>query len=121
MLLTPVQAATCCLLFVASSALAQEHHHPPEHTPLHEHFYSRWMRPDMPTVSCCNLTDCAPTEAKMIAGRWWAKRHQDGKWLPIPPEKIELNRDSPDGRSHLCVQPPGSTDTVWCFIAGSGT
>jgi len=31
---------------------------------LHEMFYSTWMMPDHPNVSCCNKQDCYPTEAR---------------------------------------------------------
>jgi hypothetical protein len=32
---------------------AQEHHHPPQDQATHEKFYSTWMMPDAPHVSCC--------------------------------------------------------------------
>lgn len=99
---------------VLTPALAQDHHHPPQDAVLHDIFYSTWMRPDQPTVSCCNKVDCAPAEARMTSGGWVARRRNDTQWFRIPPEKIELNRDSPDGRSHLCA-----ADKVFCFIAGT--
>jgi hypothetical protein len=34
-------------------------------------------------------------------GQWWAFRREDDKYIPVPWEKVERNRDSPDGRSHL--------------------
>jgi hypothetical protein len=104
-----------------SPAFAQAHHHPPEHAQLHENFYRDWMRPDQPTVSCCNLKDCYPTEARFTNGKWFARRREDGNWLFVPPTKIELNRDSPDGRNHMCAHPPGASDVPLCFIPGGGT
>lgn len=96
---------------------AQEHHHPPQHAQLHNDFYRGWMRPDQPLVSCCSNLDCAPAEARMMNGQWVARKYGETVWHRIPPEKVEYNRDSPDGRSHLC----SGGDLVFCFIAGSGT
>jgi hypothetical protein len=109
------------VIIIGAAASAQEHHHPKEHEELHYRFYSTWMMPDNPKRSCCNQQDCYPTEARYSNGTWYAKRREDGKWLRVPPEKVEQNRDSPDGRSHICA-PPASlgADTVFCFKEGSG-
>jgi hypothetical protein len=108
----------------ASTAQAQEHrHHPPEDMPIHERFYSTWYMPDQPTKSCCNKADCYPTDVKYIEGQTYARRREDGKWLPIPASKVERNRDNPDGRNHLCAPPPqtyGDGDVVFCFALGGG-
>jgi hypothetical protein len=106
------------LLALTVPALAQEHHHPAETiTGATGLFYETWMRPDMPSQSCCNRSDCATvSEVKRIGNRWQARRKSDGKWLTIPPEKVEEGRDSPDGQSHLC----SVGTTVFCFIAGAG-
>ena len=81
-------------------------------------FYPTWQMPDAPHVSCCSENDCAPARKARQdpMGIWHAQRDSDGKWFAIPPEKVELNRDSPDGRSHLCVL----ADRVLCFVAGQG-
>lgn len=80
------------------------------------------MRPDHPDLSCCGQYDCYPTEARNKHGVWFAKRREDGEWLRVPPQKIEHNRDSPDGRSHLCAPGPERVYLVdvFCFIAGNG-
>ena len=109
--------AAAAALALTALAHAQDHRHPPEHAAIHERFYSNWMRPDMPRVSCCNKQDCAPVRhARQVSGRWQAQRESDGAWLDVPPEKVEQNRDSPDGRSHLC----SIGMTVICFVAGIG-
>ena len=49
---------------------------------------------------------------------------QDGKYIPIPPDKVERNRDNPDGRNHLCAPPPNvlhPSNTVFCFALGGAT
>jgi hypothetical protein len=118
---------SCCLL-AGLPLQAQEGqatlHHPPQDQWLHEKFYSTWHMPDNPSASCCNDADCYPTEIQYIDGNIYAKRREDGKYIPIPPEKVERNRDNPDGRNHLCAPPPNSlhpSDTVYCFALGGAT
>jgi len=102
-----LSSGLCCVL--AMPAMAQDgenhaaRHHPPQDMPMHEKFYSTWHMPDRPYVSCCNDADCYPTEIKYVDGTIYAKRREDGKYIPIPPEKVERNRDNPDGRNHLCL------------------
>jgi len=113
---------TLGLVFVASAAAAQ-HRHPPQDAALHEQFYSTWYMPDNPAMSCCNSADCYPTEIKYLGGSIYARRREDGKYILIPPQKVERNRDNPDGRNHLCAPPPTSVnavDTVFCFSLGGG-
>ena len=101
-----------------------ERHHPPQDMALHEKFYSTWHMPDNPSLSCCNNADCYPTDIKYVDGHIYAKRREDGKYILIPPQKVEHNRDNPDGRNHLCAPPPslsGSPDTVYCFALGGAT
>jgi hypothetical protein len=101
-----------------------EHRHPPEDMALHEKFYSTWHMPDNPALSCCNNADCYPTDVKYVDGKIYAQRREDGKYILIPPQKVERSRDNPDGRNHLCAPPPGpsnSSDTVYCFALGGAT
>jgi hypothetical protein len=112
---------------LAIHASAQEHHagHPVADLPIHEKFYSTWFMPDDPTKSCCNKADCYPTEAIFKDGQWFARRREDGKYIPVPWKKVERNRDNPDGRSHVCMPPPTAKGypphTVFCFSIGAGT
>ena len=120
----------CCLLATAP-ARPQEvgegpatRHHPPKDQWLHEKFYLTWHMPDNPSASCCNDADCYPTEIKLLDGNIYAKRREDGKYILVPPQKVERNRDNPDGRNHLCAPPPmayNPTDTVYCFALGGAT
>src|ERR1700716_3269874 len=121
----------CLYSLFAVPGLAQEagqgrplHQHPPQDRLLHERFYSRWHMPDNPAMSCCNEADCYPTEIKYIHGDIYAKRREDGKYIAIPPQKVERNRDNPDGLNHLCAPPPSvyhPSDTVYCFALGGAT
>jgi hypothetical protein len=100
------------------------HRHPPQDQLLHEKFYSTWRMPDNPSASCCNNADCYPAEIKYVDGNIYAKRREDGKYILVPSEKVERNRDNPDGRNHLCAPPPNafhSSDTVFCFALGGAT
>lgn len=101
-----------------------ERRHPAQDMALHEKFYSTWRMPDNPALSCCNNADCYPTDIKYVDGKIYALRREDGKYILIPPQKVEHNRDNPDGRNHLCAPPPGlsnSSDTVYCFALGGAT
>jgi hypothetical protein len=113
-------AAFCQL----SQVRAQDHHHPAADVVIHEKFYSTWMMPDRPEISCCNRQDCYPTEVRFRDGFWEAKRREDGIYVRVPWEKVEKNRDSPDGRNHVCMPPPNrgyQGAEVFCFALGSGT
>lgn len=100
---------------------AQEHHHLAQDQAIHERFYSTWMMPDNRNVSCCHNEDCAPAESRFENGQWLARKvGDDGDFTPIPREKIERDRDSPDGRSHLCGRRWGNGLSVFCFVPGMG-
>ena len=62
----------CVLLLtvITTPMIAQERHagHPAADLPTHEKFYSTWFMPDQPNRSCCNKTDCYPTEARFQNG-----------------------------------------------------
>ena len=118
-------ALAFALLLPVTAAARQPHLHPPQDGPLHEKFYATWFMPDQPAKSCCNKADCYPTEIKMTEdGQILARRREDGKFIRIPPSKVERNRDNPDGRNHLCAPPPSASyppETVFCFALGGGT
>lgn len=107
------------LVLIATPVRAQ-HQHPAQDVEIHKRFYNSWMMPDDRTRSCCHERDCYPTEARQIGGRWEARRREDGQWLVVPPEKIEQDRDNPDGRNHLCAPPPEYGAKPYCFIIGGG-
>jgi hypothetical protein len=77
--------------------------------------YSDWKRPDTQT-SCCSDKDCYPTRAEFRAGRWFAKRREDGKWLPVPSHLILKDQASEDGNAHICAPPPSDLDIIYCFV-----
>lgn len=108
----------CGMWFVwwVGVARAEEGH---THEGVLGRFYSTWMMPDAPKVSCCSDQDCSPAASRFVNNRWEAQRN--GLWYSVPPNKVEQNRDSPDGRSHLCGRPGYSGEfTVFCFVRGQG-
>jgi hypothetical protein len=116
-----VMTALIIFLYSVKISVAQEHHHPPQDQEIHERFYSTWMMPDAPHVSCCHNEDCKPTSSRFIDGHWEARWSEDMDWVSIPASKVEQNRDTPDGRSHMCGRQYGTNDfSVFCFIAGAG-
>jgi hypothetical protein len=114
---------TLAALAFAAAAEAQ-HRHPEQDAAIHQKFYRSWQMPDHPDWSCCNQGDCYPTEIRILDGAIFAKRREDGKFIAVPASKVELHRDNPDGRNHLCAPPPTATsyppDTVFCFTLGIG-
>lgn len=83
-------------------------------------FYQNWKMPDAPWTSCCHDQDCAPAASKFENGQWFARWKDSDEWAPIPPEKIERERETPDGRSHMCARWQLGSLTVFCFIRGGG-
>lgn len=104
-------------LWAAHFARAQNGH---THEGAVGRFYQSWVMPDAPKVSCCHDQDCSPAASKFEDGKWYAMRGDE--WVVIPDSKIERERDSPDGRSHLCGRPSlsGNGFSVFCFVRGGG-
>jgi hypothetical protein len=110
------------LILAASTAIAQ---HPAHDQEIHQRFYSTWKLPDNRRLPCCDDKDCSPAESKFESGHWMARKLGDDHWIKVPPEAVEHERTSPDGRSHLCsefymVRLYGLVDKVYCFIPGAG-
>lgn len=87
---------------------------------LHHDFYKTWMQPGG-LAGCCNAKetdadgitsgDCYPTEAKVVAGHWTAKR-DDGTWVDIPDERVIRERNPNGQDAHLCY----NYGMVLCFV-----
>jgi hypothetical protein len=107
---------------LVGAAQAQHSGHRPQDMELHHKFYNSWNMPDNRAISCCHDQDCRPAEARMVNGQWMARQEgDDGDFTPIPPNKVETERDTPDGRNHLCGRRNSPHDfTTFCFIAGAG-
>lgn len=106
-------------LALSRAAPAAEHHdgaHGHGHDTWHADFYSGLMRPDTKT-SCCNLSDCRPTEIRSTNNNYEVKK--DGRWIRVPLDKI-VKAVAPDGGAHICAPPTESTswdpDYVFCIV-----
>ena len=107
------------MLWLYTMSHAQEHRHPTETiTGATGRFYESWRMPHNRTASCCSRADCYAVEAHMRAGVWFFKHRETGRMLPVPADRVEQERDNPDGQNHACASPQGM---VYCFIAGGGT
>lgn len=109
------------MLLVAAKA-----EHLPEQMAMHNAFYKNWMMPDNRAVSCCHDEDCDAAEAYQKDGTWYARKvsESDKEFSQVPASKIETERDSPDGRSHICGRRyngfAGPGMSVFCFLPAAG-
>ena len=100
--------------------------HPHRDQAIHEKFYATWMMPSNRLASCCSDKDCSPAESRYVNGHWEARKVEDtdAPFTVIPEAAIEHDRDTPDGRSHLCGYPMRGLSAegyhVLCFIPGAG-
>jgi hypothetical protein len=108
--------ATCAAAATVLSTLtfAQDGHHGAGHDTWHQSFYSKLIRKDTKT-SCCDLTDCRPTESRMVDDHYEVK--VDGDWLPVPKDAIQ-NVTAPDGGAHVCApkQSGRNKGTIYCVV-----
>jgi hypothetical protein len=112
------------LLLAAASTQAQEHHanhgyqgqHGVGHEHWHQQFYSKLMRKDTRT-SCCNLSDCVPTQSRMINDHYEVL--VEGEWTKVPQDVIQ-NVAAPDGGAHVCFPKQPSNrypkGTLFCVV-----
>jgi hypothetical protein len=110
-------------LIATAPAYAQEHRHKPEDADNHHKFYKSWMMPDNRAISCCHDEDCTRAEVQFKDGSWYARQVGDqNPFTKIPSHKVEQERDSPDGSSHLCGRRYffSGEFTVFCFLPAAG-
>jgi hypothetical protein len=114
-----VPALVVCFLLSIGGARGQENHGH-THAGAVGQFYQTWMRPDNRAMSCCHDKDCAPAQSKRIKDSWFARNSDAEDWVEIPASRVEKERDSPDGQSHLCKAGTPGNIFVYCFLpAGS--
>lgn len=108
-----VVGAILIFLYSSDVSKAQEGH---THEGAVGKFYSTWMMPDNRRLSCCHERDCAPAQSQRGPNGWQARNSDAEEWLDVPEHKIETERDSPDGRSHLCKTRMPQGWNVLCFL-----
>jgi len=86
------------------------------HERWHEQFYSKLMRKDTRT-SCCNLSDCVPTQARSVDDHYEVL--VDGEWTRVPQNVIQ-NITAPDQGAHVCFPKQPSSyypkGTLFCVV-----
>lgn len=65
------------------------------------------------SVSCCDVSDCGPVEARTNNGQWQVEI--DGRWVDVPPGKL-VKRENPTGRGQACYVKIDSTVMWYCFV-----
>ncbi len=122
-----IVVVAACVMFALGVVLVGNAwgQHPLHDQEIHENFYSTWRMPngDKPRVaSCCNEHDCYPATIKREGGTWFAQSRDGQRWIAIPDSKLEHlqgdPRESPDGRSHVCI--PITESGVYCAVLGNG-
>ena len=68
------------------------------HDKWHRGFYDHLLQKD--GSSCCNHSDCRPTQSRMVDNHYEVK--VDGQWVTVRKDKI-LNVVAPDGGAHVCA------------------
>lgn len=81
--------------------------------------YKDWKQPN--GASCCNNSDCEPTEARWNGTQWEAMFK--GKWIKIPADRV-MKFEAQDGNAHLCAiygyGEPGQSEAeiiIYCFTS----
>jgi len=106
-----------CVMLISSLptvSFGQDGHHGVGHDSWHENFYSTLIRKDTKT-SCCNLSDCRPTQSRMVNDHYEVK--VDGAWVQVPKEAIQ-NVAAPDGGAHVCApaQIGAAKGKIYCVV-----
>jgi hypothetical protein len=106
------------MLIASRSARSEQGH---THDGAAGRFYQTWMQPDAPWVLCCHDEDCAPAQSRFVDGHWEARWNETDPWVVIPAAKVEQDRETPDGRSHMCGRRARTGEMyVFCFVRGGG-
>lgn len=84
------------------------------HQPWHEEYYSKLQRPDG-MGSCCNMTDCRPTQLRFVGDHYEVK--MDGVWVTVPWAVI-VKSGAPDGEAHICAPPQQGAlkGKIYCVV-----
>ena len=95
------------------TAAAQEGYFGVGHDKFHHGFYYKLSQKD--GSSCCNHTDCRPTQSRTVGNHYGVK--VDGQWVAVRRDKI-INVIAPDGGAHVWAphQIEGDQDLIYCVV-----
>jgi hypothetical protein len=106
------------LLLAITTALARDYGQYEHVSPVIREWFRNLRSPDG-SISCCDVSDCARTEAYMTENRWRA-RAPDGSWLFIPSGRVIRDKGNPVGEAILCVGRGSDGEwQVFCFVPGA--
>ena len=102
------------MLAFHEGAWAQDGHLGHGHDNWHKGFYDTLQRPDT-KGSCCNLTDCKPTQGRVVDDHYEVK--VNGAWISVPAYKI-VKKSAPDMGFHVCapVRFDGKPENLYCVV-----
>ena len=102
------------MLAFLKAAWAQDGHIGHGHDKWHQSFYDTLQRPDT-KGSCCNLTDCRPTQGRVAGEHYEIK--VNGAWISVPADKI-VKKSAPDMGFHVCApyQFDGKPENLYCVV-----
>lgn len=82
--------------------------------------YAQWynsLKQPGTGVSCCNTHDCSAVDYRI--GKDGYEANVDSRWISIPESKVLSHQDNPTGHAVLCMSKV--SETIYCFVAASGT
>lgn len=69
-------------------------------------------------IGCCSVADCRTyAQSDVRVGPKGYEIRYEGRWLPVPNDKILQGKVNPMGRPVACVV----AGEVWCFVRGAET
>lgn len=91
---------------------------PPEGAPVDPALHDWYQSLKMPGTpfSCCSMADCRPTDYRMGDNGYEALL--DGKWVPVPQDRVLVGYTNPVGRAVVCSSGNG---TILCFVPTNET
>jgi len=110
-----VLASTLALtLACLEDAWTQDGHIGHGHDLWHKGFYDTLQRPDT-KGSCCNLTDCRPTQGRAVDDHYEIK--VNGAWVSVPVDKV-VRKSAPDMGFHVCAPHKfdGKPENLYCVV-----
>jgi len=106
-----IRAALAISLFCAVPAVARDGGRY-ANSPHNDWFRS--LKQPGSEISCCDVSDCRPVEARTVAGKWEAEI--ENRWVEVPPAKILQSKSNPLGRAVACYWANGETIQWFCFV-----
>lgn len=102
-----VAAACLSLVLRGVPALAQP---PPGSNLKYKDWFESLQQPGTHGY-CCSISDCHMTNYRVTPNGYEVPI--DGRWVPVPPDKVLDHVDNPTGHGVVCYLVP---DEIMCFV-----